>query len=254
MRRCIASLALLAACHRAPALPVVFDLDADGAVGDAKAGVAASIAWWSLPAPTRAGLAAAIERLGDRARLRTQPGWVELDENDEALLRPIAQQLLPVFTAADALAPGRWLVDGRAVAAVRGCPPGHRCVAPVRADARVQFAGWPLARALVVPATVVDRLREALITPGTRIGLVVVVEPVNASEIERVRTAVARLDGATLSPSLARLIDGLGELDTTRVPPWLPLPRERALVVPRLAAAVAPREFEREVCQRIGQR
>lgn len=159
-----------------------------------------------------------------------------------------------MFTAADALAPGRWLVDGHAVAAVRACPPAHRCVAPDRANARVQFAAWPLARALVVPGADAARLREALLTPGTRIGLVITQETAGAREIDRVRAAAARLDGAKLSPSLARLIDGLGRLDATRVPAWLPLPLDRALVVPRLASAVAPREFEREVNQRIGQR
>jgi hypothetical protein len=225
----------------------------------------------SLSEPRRQALAAALRSLSATLAKRRNPFYVALDDSDErASVQKLLSDTTPIFTAAAALAAGRWQSsEGDLVLRpVVRCARGARCVPVLGAQPtdelgkRAHFLAWPLGYAVLLrapslaeAARVADRLRA---------------EPA-ASQVALVLTS-ADLHQLRKSPSL-RDVTGLAAMLVRRQPdlpfaevlkklaaatsasnelPWLKLPAESVLVVPRLGSLATADRFVTEVRGRLG--
>ncbi len=197
-----------------------------------------------------------LNELVDREIARKNPLYVDLEEDgpDKTKLG----RYLPVATAAQYLAAGRWAsADGRVgVIPVKNCDgegsesaargAQRRCVGLTDLDedplaARVRFLAWPLANAVVVwgkdahaSAEACRALRKELLVPNSAFGLVLCAPKAEAPE--EFRRALTRLGRhrklfERYDPRVARMLEDSGSGAST-----FELPNEAVIVVPRLSA------------------
>lgn len=230
---------------------------------------AASLALSSLAPDEPQRLARVLDEFVRRARARANPLMVDLeDEPPDAAARAWFETRRPTLEAARALASGCWVSadDVLAVAAVARCPTDPvslRCVAPWRErgrldlDATSRFMAWPVTHALVLraettrdAATVRSALRERVARGLGDVALVVPEGPADLAPMDDLGVS-ARAALAALPHAASAEREVLGPLAEARgddgLLAWLGRDPARVVVVPRLAALVAPDRFEAEV-------
>jgi hypothetical protein len=223
----------------------------------------------SLSDRQRARLTASLQALNEQAARRKNPFYVAFDETDErALAQKFLAESLPLFTAATALAAGRWeSSDGDLVLRpTEHCPPRARCVPALAMDAaddligRIRFLAWPLGYAVVLRAPspeqaahAVDLLRADSL--GDQIGLVL-----GAADLHGLRKsrglpalvkAAARLSKEPELPFAGTLKDVAAAGRAGDELPWLKLPTTDVLIVPRLSTLATPERFVADVRTRL---
>jgi hypothetical protein len=197
-----------------------------------------------------------LNELVDHEIARKNPLYVDLEEAgpDKAKLG----RYLPVATAAQYLAKGRWAsADGRVgVIPVKNCDDfdgesadrgaKRRCVDLTDLDAdplaaRIRFLAWPLANAVVLwgqtaqaSAEACRALRKELLVPNSAFGLVLCAPRAEAPE--EFRRALARLGRhrklfERYDPRVAHMLEDSGSSASS-----FELPNEAVIVVPRLSA------------------
>ena len=219
----------------------------------------------------RQQLADSLARLAAVADKKKNPFFVSLDDSDErAAVEDLIKQTAPLFTAASMLCAGRWQSsDGDlTIRPVGRCATNTRCVHLARTSAgddferRVRFLAWPLGYAILVsvaPRKDVDKIAEALRAPGsTQIALVLTsaelhslrkspaLTPLLEHSGHVVKTAPAK--GSALLDVLARIA---GAATTKDELPWLKLPGDVVLVVPRLGSLATSEAFVADVRARL---
>jgi hypothetical protein len=235
---------------------------------------AAALALGAL-SPTRQGtLREQLATLVDRLEARRNPWAVDLDSSPiEAPLSELSASLLPMLTAARALALQRVSVPGQtgSVEVAPRCPKGVvvRCFPvwpnvrdPDRERERARFAVWPLSNALrlrfesaKVAEQTASRLRGCERLPHTALVLTAVDlhgRKSAAADDMRALAARARTD-LVRAGEATEMTDLLGEIADSSVAgpllPWLELSDAEVLVVPKLGALAELGAFEREVRQ-----
>jgi hypothetical protein len=226
----------------------------------------------SLSDERRQRLAGSLQDLAGVVAKKRNPLFVSVDEDaDRVVTENLVAELLPLFTAASALSAGRWRSPegDLQIEAVQRCAASARCIpiydphlAGHQDDAlerRVRFLSWSLGYATVLDAPsatlatgIADLLRSAPASP--RIALVLthaelhrLRKSTGLSSLRRAATVLAkRLPASPLSDALA----GLARAGRDEVP-WLQLPRNAILIVPRLGALATHQELAAEVRARL---
>jgi hypothetical protein len=225
----------------------------------------------SLSEKRRQKLATTLRALLSAQAKRNNPFYVSLDDQDT---RAELQQLLadtgPMFTAAAALAAGRWqsAEADMILRPVSRCPARALCRAAFGdgpdddLGRRARFLAWPLGYAVLLrlgsaaeAAQIADRLRERP-TP-TQVALVL-----SGTELHGVRQSPALREVTTMAASLLRRQPDLPFADLLRnlatvgsagnELPWLRLGKETVLVVPRLGSLATADRFVEEVRTLLG--
>ena len=225
----------------------------------------------SMSEALRARLADSLAKLAAAINRRKNPLFVTLDDSEErAGLADLIQRTTPAFTATAALCAGGWQSreGDLQVHPVASCAAGIRCIDLARApghdelERRSRFLAWPLGYAIALaasgPRQAMDTA-EALRAPGsTQIALVL-----TGADLHRLRTSpalvrllrYARQVTDAAPPAHSALIDVLGRIaDAANVPdelPWLTLPEDSILVVPRLGALATTQSFVSDVRSRL---
>jgi hypothetical protein len=223
----------------------------------------------SLSARQLERLMSALRGLSAAQARRANPFYVSIDDSDERTqLQELLGDLRPMFTAAAALAAGRWQSpEGDFIVRPTGaCPTGARCVSLLGEPAddfeqRMRFLAWPLGYALLLRAKsseavpqIADRLRAH--DNPTQIALVLAAgslhhvrrDPAAAKTLNQVALLSARLLRRQPDLPYGDVLAQLAALASTRDElPWLNLPKDAILVVPRLASLATSDRFVAEV-------
>jgi hypothetical protein len=225
----------------------------------------------AMPETRRQLLANSLAKLAAVVDKMKNPFFVSLDDSDErSAVDELMVQTMPAFTAATNLAAGHWeSPEGDVhVRPVTLCSARRLCIPLIgtpRSDEneqRARFLAWPLGYAVFLAVdnrTELDRVAEALRAPGSfQIGLVL-----TSAELHAVRTSPALL---TLQRSARHLVRTMPRSSTPRFEtlanlanardtkdrlPWLRLPPDTILVVPRLGALATTDQFVAEVHSRL---
>jgi hypothetical protein len=219
-------------------------------------------------------LAASLRALSAVQARRSNPFYVSLDDGEErAQLQGLLGDLGPMFTAAAALAAGRWQsAEGDVILRpVQRCPAGARCVSLLAEpgdalEQRVHFLAWPLGYAVILRAKsseaasqIAERLRDH--ANSTQIALVLTRDslhrvrrdPAATDTLKQVSILAARLLRREPSLPFADVLAHLAAVGSTRDElPWLDLLKDAILVVPRLGSLATSDRFVAEV--RVGLR
>jgi hypothetical protein len=221
----------------------------------------------SLSDAARTELASALGRLATEIRRKRNPLFVPLDEGSaRTLAESSLRDLGPALTAAASLSVGRWASSDRemTVRGVRSCARGAVCVALGGSaatgdlEARARFLAWPIGFAVVVrsagprdAARIATAVRDAR-KIDSRVALVLTSDELHSLrsspavvEIARHAAEIAGAGaGETLAPLLAAIADSAQTHDEV---PWLSLPRNTILMVPRLGTLATADAFVGEV-------
>jgi hypothetical protein len=266
--------AVIAAPGQSPLRPVTLEITSPLAGEGAQAAPlrGATLVLNALCEERRAALARALEDLGRVLARRRNPFFVSLDDGEE---RAAVQKLLaasgPATGAAAALTAAQWRSPegDLSIRPVARCHRGARCVVlaggPAAQDqlaARVRFLTWPLGSAVVVglgPGSDARRVAEAVRSssqPQAPIAMLLASDELHSlrpsaalAGIVRGAARVARaLDSGPLADALKPLAGATSAGDEL---PWLRLPAQALLVLPRLGALAASEHFADEVQARV---
>ena len=209
-------------------------------------------------------LAGTLERLERAVTRRKNPLFVPLDDSAERAEVEALFTASGPLAAAVALSAGRWQSPDKdlTLRAVPRCTGAARCVRlgepGEKLAPRERFLAWPLGYALVVTAGsareaggLAARLRERA-GPEARIALVLTAEDLprlrRSPAVDRLLRSARRLApaaaGGSLAPALGTLLSAARARPEV---PWLRLPPDVVLVVPRLGALAAADAFVAEV-------
>jgi hypothetical protein len=221
----------------------------------------------AMPEVRRQQLADSLAKLAAVVDKKKNPLFVSLDDSEErSAVEDLIKQTAPAFTAASTLSAGTWQSpegDVR-VRPVRHCVARRRCVpllgTPGRDDLerRARFLAWPLGYAILLsvdPRADVDKIAEALRAPGSsQIALAL-----TSAELHALRTSPAlsplfkhaghlvRSMPAKRPPFFDALASLAGAATAKDGLPWLKLPAEVILVVPRLGSLATSAAFVDDV-------
>jgi hypothetical protein len=225
----------------------------------------------AMPENRRRLLAESLAKLGAVVDRKKNPLFVSLDDSEErAAVEDLVAQTAPLFTAATSLAAGSWpSPEGDVqVLPVAHCAPARPCVRladPAGSDEqsrRARFLAWPLGYAVFLAVSDRAKLDEVALTlraPGSfQIGLVL-----TSAELHELRASPALV---ALQKNARRLLKSMPDtrtpLATTlaslvragrsrRELPWLQLPSDTILVVPRLSALATADKLVADVRNRL---
>jgi hypothetical protein len=247
----LAAIALLLALSPRPGHADIVTVEiTDGAVpGVRHAG--GSLALNGMGEARLAALSESLARLERAMARRKNPFYVPLDDDTDGDRRAVLDSSAPLAAAA-MLAAGRWRSpEGElTIEAVTRCRRPSRCVrlgAGDRLPARHRFLAWPLGYAVIATAgsapeadKLATRLRDGARQDG-RIGLVLAAADLHrlrrSAAVDRLLRQARRLVAAAAGSSLARALAPLASANRVGDElPWLRLPPDAILVVPRLGA------------------
>lgn len=229
----------------------------------------------AMPESRRRLLAESLAKLSSVVARKKNPLLVSLEGSDDdsdvrAAVEELVAQTAPAFTAATSLSAGTWQSpeEDVQVRPVAHCAPATPCLqlaGPGGSDEqtrRARFLAWPLGYAVILAVdsrTDLDKVAEALRAPGSfHIGLVL-----TSTELHTLRASPALL---ALQKNARRLLKAMPKARTpllTRLAslvsasrrrhelPWLRLPSDTILVVPRLGALATTGQFVADVRTRL---
>jgi hypothetical protein len=215
----------------------------------------------------RQQMADSLAKLAVAADKKKNPFFVSLDDSEaSAAAKDLVKQTSPSFTAASTLCAGRWQ-SGEGdieIRLVSRCAAGTQCISLTgtpnadEAERRARFLAWPLGYAIllsVTSGTDVNQVAQALRAAGeTYIALVLTGGELHSLRGSPVLTKVlkharqiaknASAKGSPLLDVVARIANAATASDEL---PWLKLPADTILVVPRLGALASSEAFVAEV-------
>jgi len=217
----------------------------------------------------RTKLAQSLQSLEAAVARKRNPFYIAIDDTEEHVAaRKLFAETAPAFTAAVALSRGRWQSSegDLAVQVVETCSHGSHCM-PLFSQSqgdgleqRIRFLAWPIGYAVVLRASatnaaqVAKALRAA--SPSSQIGLVLTSDelhslrksPALASLLKSAGHLANKLPASPLLEMLENIRSAASARDET---PWLKLPRDTVLVVPRLSALATRGRFVDEIKTRL---
>jgi hypothetical protein len=229
----------------------------------------ASLVLNSLSEEERTKLAQSLQSLVAALARKRNPFYIAIDDTEEhATAQKLFAETAPAFTAALALSRGRWQSSegDLAVQVVETCSRGSRCI-PLFSQSqgdgleqRIRFLAWPVGYAVVLRSSATSAAQVATILraspPSSLIGLVL-----TSDELHSLRKSPAldlllksaghlanRLPGSQLLETLESIRRAASARDEA---PWLKLPRDTVLVIPRLSALATKGRFVDEVKTRL---
>ena len=229
----------------------------------------ASLVLNSLSEEERTKLAQSLQSLAAALARKRNPFYLAIDDTEEHVAaQKLFAETAPAFTAAVALSRGRWQSSegDLAVKVVETCAHGSRCI-PLFSqghgddlEQRMRFLAWPVGYAVVLRASASNAAQVATILraafPSSQIGLVL-----TSDELHSLRQSPAldslfksaghlanKLPGSPLLEMLESIRRAASARDET---PWLKLPRDTLLVVPRLSALATRGRFVDEIKTRL---
>lgn len=207
-----------------------------------------------------------------RLETRLSPLGTDLGDEDEdpiAQLKRDTSRYTPALTAARALDHGQWQTTDLKVRiaafctnleAGERCAPAYRAAAQDELERRARFLAWSATSSAVVAfdsanrrTDAAARLRERVAKPDTAIALVLdddALAFVPVPERDTLRDAARKLGRAMAANKLKdhSNLESLGRAPPRgRSAPWLDLPPNALLIVPRLSAALNHQALEQEI-------
>ena len=223
----------------------------------------------SLSEEERTKLARSLQSLEAALARRRNPFYIALDDTEEhAAVRKLFAETAPAFTAALALSRGRWQSSEGDLAAqvVETCSHGARCM-PLFSqgqgdglEQRIRFLAWPIGYAVVLRASatsaaqVATALRAA--SPSSQIGLVLTSDELHSLRkspaLDSLLKSAGHLANRLPASPLLEILESIRRAASARdETPWLKLPRDTVLVVPRLSALATRDRFVDEIKARL---
>ncbi len=223
----------------------------------------------SLSEQERSKLAESLHSLAAATARKRNPFYVAIDDTEEqAAAQKLFAETAPAFTAAAALSRGRWLsAEGDlAVRVVKTCSPGSRCM-PLFSqgpgdgiEQRIRFLAWPVGYAVILRAAGNDADHVASVLragpASSQIALVLTSTELHSLRkspaLSSVLKSAAHLAKKLPGSPLVETLESIGRAASARDEvPWLKLPRDTVLVVPRLGALATSNRFVDEIDSRL---
>ena len=223
----------------------------------------------SLSEEERSKLAESLHSLAAAAARKRNPFYVAIDDTEEhAAAQKLFAETAPAFTAAAALSRGRWFsAEGDlAVQVVKTCSPGSRCMPLLSQgpgdgfEQRIRFLAWPVGYAVILRTAENDVVQVAGVLradpASSQIALVLTGAELHSLRkgpaLSSVLKSAARLAKKLPGSALVETLESIGRAASAGDEvPWLKLPRNTVLVVPRLGALATSNRFVDEINSRL---
>jgi len=223
----------------------------------------------SLSEEGRSKLAESLHSLAAAAARKRNPFYVAIDDTEEhAAAQKLFAETAPAFTAAAAMSRGCWFsAEGDlAVQVVKTCSPGSRCMPLLSQgpgdgfEQRIRFLAWPVGYAVILRTAENDVSQVAGVLradpASPQIALVLTGVELHSLRkgpaLSSVLKSAARLAKKLPASALGETLESIGRAASVGDEvPWLKLPRNTVLVVPRLGALATSNRFVDEIDSRL---